>query len=219
VLHTDSLGSRQTIRPGQLNLMTAGHGVAHAEETLDATGMHAVQLWVAQPESTRHGAPAFEHHAELPRLDVDGAHVTVISGTLANVTSPARTHTELVGAEIALQGSSATLPLRRDFEHALIVLDGSVQIEGSPIETSALAYLGSDRDGVHITGTPGSRALLLGGTPFETEPLMWWNFVARDAAEIEQARRDWEDATERFGTVRSRLARIPAPPRPQVRLA
>jgi quercetin 2,3-dioxygenase len=91
-LHHDSLGSEQVIAPGQLNLMTAGGGVAHAEE---ATGsysgqLHGIQLWVAQPEATRHGAAAFEHHAELPRVDLGGAEATVLVGELGGVARPAR---------------------------------------------------------------------------------------------------------------------------------
>ncbi len=98
LLHLDSLGSEQLIRPGQLNLMTAGHGVAHAEEDPGrATELHAVQLWVAQPESTRDGAPAFEHHGELPRFGLDGGDATVLIGEFGGLTSPARRDTDHMG--------------------------------------------------------------------------------------------------------------------------
>ena len=210
ILHTDSLGSEQTIRPGQLNLMTAGRGVAHAEATLDGRGMHAMQLWVAQPESTRHGAPAFEHHAELPRAEIDGTEVTVITGSYAGAQSPARADTALVGAQLVLRGET-TVPLRPDFEHALIVLDGVVQIEDRPVQPSDLAYLGTGRDELHLRSTGTAHALLLGGEPFEAPLLMWWNFVARSRDEVDEAYREWQSESDRFGTVRSHDARVPAP--------
>jgi redox-sensitive bicupin YhaK (pirin superfamily) len=211
MLHTDSLGSEQLIRPGQLNLMTAGRGVTHAEETIDGHGMHGMQLWVAQPESTRFGAPAFEHHAELPRTEVGGVEVTVISGTFDGVQSPARADTALVGAQLTLRDGGATLPLRPDFEHALIVLDGAVQIEDSALEPSQLAYLGSGRDELHLRSQGAAHALLLGGEPFEAPLLMWWNFVARTREEVDAAYREWQGESDRFGTARSRDARVPAP--------
>src|SRR3954447_21444182 len=128
-LHHDSLGSEQVIAPGQLNLMTAGGGAAHAEE---ATGsysglLHGIQLWVAQPESTRHGDAAFEHHAELPRATFGGAEVSVLVGTVGGVTSPARGDTDHVGAELALRAGRAVVPVDRAHEHALVVLDGAVE--------------------------------------------------------------------------------------------
>src|SRR3954471_12750367 len=129
-LHHDSLGSEQLIRPGQLNLMTAGHGVAHAEE---ASGtfrgeLQGVQLWVAQPEQTRHGPAAFEHHAELPRTSLGAGEATVLVGSFGDVVSPARADTPLVGVEGALAAGASTWPLRRDFEYAVVVLDGAVAI-------------------------------------------------------------------------------------------
>src|SRR5437588_4829373 len=104
-LHHDSLGSEQTIKPGQLNLMTAGNGVAHAEEATRqyAGELHGVQLWVAQPEETRHRAPAFEHHAALPKVELDGGEGTVIVGEMTSATSPARRDTDHVGVELALR--------------------------------------------------------------------------------------------------------------------
>src|SRR4051794_15827812 len=133
-LHKDSLGSEQVIRPGQLNLMTAGAAVSHAEE---ATGhyrgtLEGVQLWVAQPEETRHGAAAFEHHAALPQDDLDGAVATVLLGEYAGLRSPARTDTPLVGVDLDL-GRGTVLPLRPDFEYAVIVLHGAVGIDGVPL--------------------------------------------------------------------------------------
>jgi redox-sensitive bicupin YhaK (pirin superfamily) len=216
LLHRDSLGSEQLIRPGQLNLMTAGHGVAHAEENPGSFlgEFHAVQLWVAQPESTRHGAGAFEHHAELPRLEWAGVRATVFVGDFENAVSPARRDTEHVGAELALDVPEATVPLRRDYEYALIVLEGSVAIGERVAEPGLLAYLGEGRDEVGLKVAAPARALLLGGVPFSEPVLMWWNFVARTREEVSDARRHWTADDGRFGTVRTSLARIEVGPPP-----
>jgi hypothetical protein len=214
MLHRDSLGSEQKIRPGQLNLMTAGHGVAHAEEP---TGhyrgtMHGIQLWVAQPETTRHGAPAFEHHADLPRLDLDHGVATVLVGDLDGASSPARRDTDHLGADLALRPGTTTLPLRRECEHALVVLEGALTVDGARVTPGHLAYLGLDRDELALTTTGETRALLLGGVPFEGPILMWWNYVARTREEITEAYEQWQAEGERFGAVASSLPRIPAPP-------
>ena len=124
----DSLGTEQVIAPGQLNLMTAGHGVAHSEE---GTGsyrgeLHGVQLWVAQPDHTRRGLPAFEHHAELPHLELDHGIATVLIGDVAGVASPARRDTDHAGIDLDLSTGANTIPLRADYEHALVVLAGTL---------------------------------------------------------------------------------------------
>ena len=216
ILHRDSLGSEQVVRAGQLNLMTAGAGVAHAEE---ATGryrgeLHGIQLWVAQPEGTRHGPPAFEHHPELPVVELDGGTATVVVGDFAATASPARRDTDHVGVDLALRPGRTTAPLRADQEHALVVLDGAVEVEGVVVEPGHLAYLGTDRDELVVEAREGTRAMLLGGVPFPDEILMWWNYVARTADEIEAANDAWNAGDDRFGVVRSPLARIPGPTTP-----
>ncbi len=214
VLHTDSVGSEQPIRPGQVNLMTAGRGVAHAESARrNDRGTHGIQLWVAQPESTRHGDPAFEHHAELPSVDLGEGTATVIVGELGGIASPARHDTPLVAADLALRPGAATVPLDPTWEHALVVSDGVVEVDGAAVVPGQLAYLGLDRHGVELRSAGAARALLVGGEPFE-EIVMWWNFVARTREEIVAARADWEADGERFADVRSHLARIPAPATP-----
>ncbi len=212
LLHLDSLGSEQPIRPGQLNLMTAGHGVAHAEEDPGPRArLHAVQLWVAQPERTRHGPAAFEHHAALPQAELGGVTVTVLVGEVAGAASPARRDSDHVGAELALRPPGAVLPVRPDHEHALIVLEGAVRVggsEGPVVEPGVLAYVGLGRDECALGVDAPARALLLGGVPFPEPVLMWWNFVARDRDEVSEARRQWAADDGRFGTVRSTLERI-----------
>jgi len=218
-LHHDSLGSEQVIRPGQLNLMTAGRGVAHAEESTERSRetrrLHGVQLWVAQPASTRDGAAAFEHHAELPRAEFGAATATVLVGAFGSASSPARRDTDHAGVDLDIHGP-ATLPLRRDYEYALVVTSGAISVDGRSVEPGHLAYLGRGRDELQLSCSAPARALLLGGTPFEEPVLMWWNYVARTRDEITAAHRDWTERTDRFATVRSSLQRIDVPPPPWV---
>jgi hypothetical protein len=215
LLHLDSLGSEQVVRPGQLNLMTAGHGVAHAEEDPGSSAeLHVVQLWVAQPEATRGGAPAFEHHGELPRADLDGGDATVLVGDFAGVRSPARRDTDHMGVEVTLRRGGAALPLRADYEHALVVLEGGVTVGGRVVEPGVLAYLGAGREECRIEAEAPARALLLGGVPFPEPLLMWWNFVARTRIEVSEARRQWATGDDRFGRVASSLGRIEVGPPP-----
>lgn len=210
-LHKDTLGSEQVISPGQLNLMTAGSAVAHAEE---ATGhyrgtLEGIQLWIAQPEATRNGAAAFEHHAELPQVEHDGAVATVLVGEHHGVRSPARHDTPLVGVDLALRERS-TVPLRPDFEHALVVLRGSIAVDGEKVVPGKLAHLGLGRNELDIEVAEDSRVMLLGGIPFDEPLMMWWNFVARTRVEIDAAYASWRDQDDRFGRVQSSLPIIPA---------
>jgi quercetin 2,3-dioxygenase len=214
-LHRDSLGTEQVIAPGQLNLMTAGAGISHSEE---ATGryrgdLEGVQLWVAQPESTRHDDPAFEHHGELPETELGAATATVLVGTLAGASSPARRDTDHLGADLRLRRGTTVVPLQREHEHALLVVDGEVAIGGDVVGRGQLAYLGIDHDELPLEVREPARAMLLGGTPFEERLVMWWNYVARTQDEVSTAHSDWVEGAERFGTVASPLPRtVPDPP-------
>ncbi len=215
-LHRDSLGTEQVITAGQLNLMTAGRGVSHSEE---GTGryrgrLQGVQLWVAQPSTTRDGAPAFEHHDELPRAEFDGAVATVLIGNLEGAASPARRDTDHVGIDLDLRAGPTTLPLRPDYEHALVLVTGAVEVDGAIIEPGHLGYLGVGRHELSITTRVATRAILVGGVPFDEPVLMWWNFVARTQDEITRAHADWMAAADRFGTVTSSLPRIEIGPPP-----
>jgi redox-sensitive bicupin YhaK (pirin superfamily) len=214
LVHHDSLGSEQVIRPGQLNLMTAGHGVVHAEEQVDGYRgtLQGVQLWVAQPSATRDGPGAFEHQAELPRAEVGSAVATVLIGDFAGVTSPARHDTPLVGADLVIRPGATTWPLRTNFEHAIVVLEGEVAVGEQVVRPGQLGYLGLGRDALDVAALEPARLLLLGGVPFGEQLMMWWNFVARTKEELAQARTQWATYDERFGEVASSLERIMAPP-------
>ena len=215
LVHRDSLGSEQKIHPGQLNLMTAGRGVAHSEETVGGYRgeFHGIQLWVAQPDETRHAAPAFEHHGALPHVDLDGGAATVLVGDFGGAQSPARRDTEHMGAELSVRPGRVTLPLRPDYEYALIVFSGAVAMDAHRLEPGHLGYLGFGRDEAVVAVKEPARLMLLGGVPFAEPIIMWWNFVARSRDEMDAASADWEASNERFGAVRSQLARIPAPSR------
>ena len=214
VVHNDSLGCEALMRAGQLNLMTAGHGISHSEESpkVNTGVLDGVQLWVALPKDQRNRAPEFHHHAALPVLDFSAGTVTIIAGTLSGQTSPAQMFSPILGAEIALQSNdSLLLPVRRDFEHAVMVLQGEVRLGNTALAGGALHYLGLNRDELEFTGSIGSRILLLGGEPFKDPILMWWNFVGSTHEEIAAAREDWIQH-RRFGEVTAyRGDRLPAP--------
>ena len=220
VLHRDSLGSEQMIKPGQLNLMTAGRGIAHAEESPVAHDpeLHGVQLWVALPDAHRQTAPAFEHHADLPGAGVGSLRITVFMGALAGAASPATTFSQIVGAELtAPEGLETGLPLAPEFEHVIFVVQGSAEVEGTRLEPGHLLYLPTGRDRVAIGAGGGSRLLLLGGVPLGEPLLMWWNFVARTPQEIAAARTEWREG--RFGPVGGYVGDpLPAPPLNEARL-
>jgi quercetin 2,3-dioxygenase len=219
-LHKDSLGTERLIRPGQLNLMTAGSGISHAEETpgRHSGRIHGLQFWVALPETRRHGAPAFDHYAELPVVVLGACRAVVLMGALDGVQSPARSYSPMIGADVVTIGDGAVrVPLDPRFEHAIMSVEGRVAIDDRGLEPSTLYYLGTGRHEVILAVTAESRLALLGGEPFGERILMWWNFVARTQEEIAQARRDWEQG-DRFGSVPTYGGpRIPAPaltPRP-----
>jgi redox-sensitive bicupin YhaK (pirin superfamily) len=222
VLHRDSLGNVQEIRPGRLNLMTAGRGISHAEVTpaVHSGVIHGVQLWVALPHARRDMPPAFTHHADLPVFTDRGVAATVLMGELAGAVSPAACHTPLVGAEVRLDAdAAAALPLRPDFEYAVLALDGAPVVEDVTLKPGPLLYTGSGRSSLRVAAGTPSRMLLLGGEPFAERLVMWWNFVGREHDEIVQMRADWESRTPRFGEVRGYDGpRLAAPPMPLTRL-
>jgi quercetin 2,3-dioxygenase len=222
ILHRDSLGSRQLIRPGQLSLMTAGRGISHSEESPSDHGalLHGAQLWVALPAGARGVAPAFEHHADLPTADLGGGlAVSVLLGELAGARSPATTYTPIVGAELSSAGAvAATLPLRPDFEYAVLPLAGGVAVDGIALDPGPLLYLGNGRHDLAVSTEGPARFLLLGGEPFEERIVMWWNFVGRSHEDIAAYRAGWA-AGQGFGTVRGYGGDpLPAPPLPTTRL-
>ncbi|MGW6208832.1 pirin family protein [Streptomyces sp. NPDC055089] len=228
VLHRDSLGSLETIRPRELGLMTSGRAISHSEESPRPHGalLHGAQLWVALPDAHRTVEPHFQHHKDLPAVTAPGLTATVILGTLDDATSPGTAYTPIVGADLALSGGAeARLPLDPDFEYAVLSMSGEAEVDGVPVLPGSMLYLGCGRTELPLRAVSDAGLMLLGGEPFDEEIIMWWNFVGRTQEEITQAREDWMNG-DRFGAVRGydggplaapALPGVPLKPRGRVR--
>ncbi|QWF81838.1 pirin family protein [Amycolatopsis sp. CA-230715] len=222
--HRDSLGTHAMVRPGELNLMTGGHGICHSEvSTPGTTILHGVQLWIALPDEHRHAPRAFRHYAP-PVRDLGDASARVFLGSLAGETSPVETFTPLLGAELALDpGARLSLAVDPSFEHGVLVDLGAVSLDGIDLATAELGYAGPGRDALELVnrGDEPARVLLLGGPPFGEEIVMWWNFVGRDHEEIAAFREAWQAGSDQFGRVEGfegTPQRLPAPALPNTRL-
>lgn len=203
VLHDDSLGSQAVLRPGAVNVMTSGSGIAHAEQTpREHTGrLDGVQLWTALPDAHRHMTAGFAHVSEVPVVESPGGRVSVFAGSLLEARSTAPYFSDLLGADLQVHARrTLEFPLVPHYEHAVLVLNGDAALDGEPLQPRLLYYLGTRRSAAALASREGARVLLIGGPPFPETILMWWNFVARTADEIAQARTDWEEH-ERFGAV------------------
>jgi quercetin 2,3-dioxygenase len=228
VEHRDSAGVHAIVRPGELNLMTAGAGICHSEVSVAgdrdaATVLHGVQLWVALPDSDRNTHRDFDHYAPEP-IPLPGAVARIFLGQLAGGRSPVHTFTPLLGAQLDLAaGARVTLDLDPAFEHGVLCDQGSIAMDCVALSVGDLGYQGPGSNALvlHNDGDQAGRVLLLGGTPFAEQLVMWWNFVGRSHDEIAGYRRRWEEADDRFGAVqgyRGTVARLHAPALPTTRL-
>jgi len=226
--HRDSVGSHAVVRPGELNLMTAGRGIQHSEVSLpQTTVLHGAQLWIALPDATRHSAPFFERFVPVP-FDHDGAVVSVFLGELLGRASTARTFSDVVGAQLDVPPNrTIDLPVNVAFEHGILVDGGSPTVNGALVDRSELAYLAPGNGTISIsTGDEPLRALIIGGRPLGEQIVMWWNFIGRSHEEIVEFRREWQadviadgDEHGRFGRVQGYDgSALPAPELPNVRL-
>lgn len=221
VEHRDSIGSVQMIEPGQVNFMTAGRGISHSELSVRTEGnLHAVQLWLALPDSVRDCTPMFEHEADLPVVRVGDATVTVFAGSLFGVTSPATMFTDSFGAEVLVpSGSTITVPRDPRHEVGALVVEGEATVNGVTAGLTELAFTAPGETSLTIAANGDTRIVIIGGTPFTERLVMWWNFVARSHDEIRTMRTDWESSNERFPEFADRVGgRIPAPELPSVTL-
>lgn len=228
ITHHDSGGHHAVVKPGEANFMTAGAGICHSEvSTQDTTTLHGVQLWVALPDDAREGERAFEHYAPNP-THFDGGQALVFIGSLRGETSPIRTFTPLVGAEIRLQpGATLKLEVNPNYEHGYLLDRGSLTVGDATVQRTEMAYTGIGEKMVelHNPGDTENLLILLGGEPFTENLVMWWNFVGRTSEEIKKYRDQWQAKSDRFGRVhgyishdRDGLDRLPAPTLPNIKL-
>ena len=220
VEHRDSAGVHAKVRPGELNLMTAGAGICHSEVSVESgVVLHGVQLWVALPDSDRDTGRDFAHFAPTP-ISLPGAVARVFLGELAGGGSPVHTFTPLLGAQLDL-AARAHLDLDVDpaFEHGVLCDVGAVQMGEATLAVADLGYQGPGGSTLrlHNIWDRPARVLLLGGLPFTAELVMWWNFVGRGHDDIVSYRQLWQDGDDRFGAVQGyqgSVTRLPAPPLP-----
>ncbi|HXV71885.1 MAG TPA: pirin family protein [Acidimicrobiia bacterium] len=217
VLHSDSLGTQQPIRPGELNLMTAGHGIAHAEEGLetrtpeDTGGIMGVQMWLAQPSGTRDGDSGFQHLKDLPEVDVTGGRGRLLIGEYGPNRSAAVFEQPAIGLDLQLE-TGAIVVTEPSFEYGIVPIDRSFRVEDAIVEPGSVAVVPLGYEQLRFESLGPGRLMILGGLPLGEEVKMWWNFVARTEDEISEAWRAWQSHnTDRFGEVPSGLARIEAP--------
>ncbi|WP_454598861.1 pirin family protein [Qipengyuania sp. SM2507] len=215
--HRDSLGSHSTIRPGQVNLMTAGRGIVHSERSPEADReagprLYGMQTWLALPDGREEIEPAFEAVLDLPMIADGGAKATVVMGELWGERAPVTTYAQTIYAEIMLESqSSIPIEVSAD-ERALMLVGGAASIDGTALDLYTLTVLEPGRS-MTLSSDRGGRVILLGGEAFATKRHVWWNFVSSSRDRIEQAKDDWRE--RRFPAVPGDLdERIPLPDGP-----
>ncbi|WP_131105807.1 pirin family protein [Ornithinimicrobium sufpigmenti] len=233
VEHRDSTGVRAHVVPGELNLMTAGHGICHSEVSVREEGapgiLHGVQLWTVLPAEHADVPAHFQHFEPEPHA-ADGVRASVFLGTVAvggtELSSPVPTYSPLLGAELVLEpGATAYLGVDPAFEHGVLLDQGQVHASGTPLQPHQLSHHPPGPGTLELLAGPeGARVILIGGTPFEEQIVMWWNFIGRSHEEVVQARERWnaergQDPDGRFGAFDYPGGEwLPAPTLPRVRL-
>jgi len=220
--HRDSLGSQAMVRPGELNIMTAGHGIVHSEisQPDKPPMLHGVQLWVALPDAMRDREPAFQSYADLPDLIQPGVVGKVLIGEVNGTSSAALGYSPLCGAELRLEpGADVVLSLHETFEYGIFAVAGAVIAESTTVGVDQLLYLGNSRRSLHLRSPYGGQVIMLGGQPFAEDIVMWWNFIGRSHAEIVKLRSAWAERDARFPPIVNRSEKaMEAPPMPTVQL-
>lgn len=221
--HRDSAGVHAMVRPGEVNIMTSGHGIAHSEVSTPATTtLHGVQLWVVLPEADRDLPRNFQHYAAPIETVAPGVRCRVFVGRVGAQSSPVETRTPLVGAELHLDaGAQWQIPVDPTHEHGVLVDTGSVRFAETPLARGDLGLADPGLTTLTLEADEPARVLLLGGEPYREEIVMWWNFIGRDHDEVARFREEWQAHSDRYGEVpgySGAIDRIPAPALPGGRL-
>ncbi len=223
--HRDSAGHHAFVRPGELNLMTAGRGISHSEySTPGTTTLHGAQLWLALPDGDRQVDPTFEHFAPTP-VRGPGWEARVFIGSLLGSTSPVTTYSPLLGAEIRIAaGTSLSVPVDPSYELGVLVDSGDLTVDGKPLAAHELGFIEPGLSSLELTASSDTRLLMLGGPPFGEKIVMWWNYIGRDHDEVVAYRAEWEALLD-SGTSRrfalpedDPLEPLHSPPLPNVRM-
>ena len=196
--HRDSLGTRQVIEPGAINLMTAGRGIVHSErspaaERPDGPTLYGMQTWLALPDGQEEIEPAFEHvgQSALPLVEGEGVSARVLMGTLWGKTAGVTEHSQTIYADILLDsGASVPIDAGAD-ERAVLVTEGVASLDGQKLDLYTL-YILAPGEPMTLRGETPSRVMLLGGEAFATKRHVWWNFVSSSRDRINQAKDDWK---------------------------
>jgi redox-sensitive bicupin YhaK (pirin superfamily) len=220
IIHRDSLGNTQAIRPGEVNWMIAGRGIVHSERTAAdkraaGSSVSGIQTWIALPKAEEERAPSFRHHAagELPLIEGEGKSLRLIAGSLCGARSPVATLSDMFYADVTL-AADARLPVATEHEErALYILRGRVDVDGSAFDANQLVVL-RPQLAVTVRALAPSQLLLLGGAPMDGARHVWWNFVSSSSERIEQAKADWREG--RLGSVPGDAEFIPLPVTPAV---
>ncbi|CAG2151976.1 hypothetical protein LMG19282_04105 [Cupriavidus campinensis] len=217
IMHRDSLGSEQVIRPGDVNWMTAGTGITHSERSPDAARqagplLHGIQTWVALPKAHEKDAPSFHHHpgATLPKLELPGVRMTVIAGDAFGAESPVRVYSRTLYVAIDMEAGATLVIPPEHVQRGLYPVEGDVTIDGEALAGEHLAVLVPGEPAT-LTATTAARVMLLGGDPTDGHRFIYWNFVASTKEDIDDAARRWEN--DEFPHVPGETERIPLPPR------
>ena len=215
LLHRDSLGTVQRIRPGDVNWMNAGSGIVHSERTPPelrprGSGLHGIQAWVALPQSAEESAPSFAHYAAaaLPRFSLDGAGLVLIAGSAFGRRSPVQAAAPMFYLELRLPAGKRLVLTDEHAERGVYVVQGSLVAAGEAIAAGELAVF-APGTAVILTAESDTQAMLVGGAPLDAPRYLWWNFVSSSEARIEQAKRDWRE--RRFAPVPEETEFIPLP--------
>lgn len=215
IVHKDTLGIEQVIRPGAVNWMTAGSGVAHSERSSQSSRqrpqkIHGLQIWIALPIESEEVKSSFHHHAEkdIPETSQSGSKIRVVAGEFENYKSPVQAYSDLIYLDLHLYKEQPLVLPHKDMELAVYVVEGTVKIGNMTLNSGDLGVVEMGKN-IRIEPQSNARAMLLGGKPFQEPRHIWWNFVSSSKDRIEKAKRDWVEGN--FGKISGETEFIPLP--------